>query len=330
MLYPWLSEPYQQLAEQSQQERLPHAIMLVGSSGLGKEEAALHFCQYLHCTSPKQTDPCGACETCALYTAGSYPDHLFVAPEEAGKAILIEQIRNLVEFSHHTAIHGGYRTIVISPAERMNWNAQNALLKTLEEPGAKTLLILVVEQLNQLLPTVISRCQQRNVQAPSLEVGLPWLQKQGIAEEEAKGLLLSSRFAPLQALALQDKPWFEQREKIFTDIATISRQGSRLPQLAKTLAEFDGQEFLPALYHWLSQAIKAQQGALTVEDSALMAGINAFKSVQPRRLFALQEAVVRALKLWLSGANPNKEIVYEQLLMVLLGVPLTRDIVHAY
>lgn len=330
MLYPWLTTAYQQLAQQLEQNRLPHALLLVGPNGLGKEAAALHFCQLLHCTAPNHNEPCGHCDACVLFSAGNCPDHLLITPEEAGKNILIEQIRAVVKFSHHTAIQGGYRTVVVSPAERMNWNAQNALLKTLEEPGSKTLLILVVEQLNHLLPTVISRCQQRSLQPPVWEEGLHWLQEQGITEAEAKGLLLSARGAPLQALALQEKPWFQRREQIFHDIASIQTQAARLPQVAKMLAEFDAHEFLSALYHWLAQTIKVQSGVLEIKDEALSAGINALKSLRRERIFAFQEAVVRAQTLWLSGANPNKEILYEQLLMVLLGVPLARDIVHAY
>lgn len=330
MLYPWLNDAYEQLTALTAQERLPHALLLVGPAGLGKQKMALTFSQFLHCQSPLETRPCNSCDSCALFNAGSHPDHLFVTPEEAGKAILINQIRQLVEFSHHTAKQGGYRTIVVSPAERMNWNAQNALLKTLEEPGTKTLLLLVTEQLNQLLPTVISRCQQRNIQAPSLIEGAAWLGEQKIEQAEANGLLLSARYAPLHAMALREKPWFKERETIFTEIATIQQNAIQLPRIAKKLSEFEGQELLPVLYHWVAHAIKAQQGALTTKDEALVAGIDAFAKLQPQRVFAFQEAILRALQFWLSGANPNKEILYEQLLMVLLGVPLARDIVHAY
>jgi|SRR5699024_10689305 len=330
MLYPWLNEPYKQLQQLTVQERLPHALLFVGPTGLGKQELALTFSQFLHCHSPKGTLPCDTCDACTLFNAGSHPDHLLVAPEEAGKAILIDQIRHVVEFSHHTAKQGGYRTIVVSPAERMNWNAQNALLKTLEEPGAKTLLILVAEQINQLLPTVVSRCQQRHIVAPSLTDGVAWLQEHAIDETEAKGLLLSARYAPLYAISLREKPWFKERRLLFSEIAAIQKNAIHLPKIAKKLSEYDGQEFLPALYQWVAQVIKAQQGALTTRDEALVAGIDELAQQQPQRLFAFQEAVLRALSLWLSGANPNKEILYEQLLMVLLGVPLTRDIVQAY
>lgn len=330
MLYPWLTETYQSLEHAAEQQRLPHALLLMGPQGLGKQKMALLFSQRLHCQSPSSGLPCQQCEACRLFMAGSHPDHLLVAPQEQGKAILIDQVRDIVDFSHHTANQGGYRTVVIAPADRMNWNAQNAVLKTLEEPGQKTLLILVAEQLSQLLPTVVSRCQQRILPVPDFAEGLAWLESQNVKGEEAKGLFLSARGAPLQALALQDKPWFQERGTLFNEIINIQRNAAQLPQLAKKLSEFEGQEFLPALYHWLAQGIKAQQGALVVQDEALILGINALKQLQPQRLFAFQEAVLRALKLWISSANPNKEMLYEQLLMVLLGVPLARDVVQAY
>jgi len=330
MPYPWLTDALTRFVEQEAQGRLPHGLLLLGAPGLGKEAAALEFCQWLHCQQRASISPCGQCSACQLFIAGSHPDHLFVAPEEEGKAILIDQIRALVEFSHRTATQGGYRTIVVSPAQQMNWNAQNALLKTLEEPGAKTLLLLVGERPSQFLPTVVSRCQQHNVLPPSIEDGVQWLASQHIPEEEAKGLLLAARGAPLQAMALKEKPWFEQRETLFTQIATIQQQAPQLPQIAKQLAEFHVEEFLTALYQWLALAIKSQHSAITVQDKALLAGIKAFSALRPERLFAFQDAVLRALTLWVSGANPNKEMLYEQLLMVLLGVPVARDVAQAY
>src|SRR5699024_12819227 len=82
MLYPWLNEPYKQLQQLTVQERLPHALLFVGPTGLGKQELALTFSQFLHCHSPKGTLPCDTCDACTLFNAGSHPDHLLVRSEE--------------------------------------------------------------------------------------------------------------------------------------------------------------------------------------------------------------------------------------------------------
>lgn len=327
---PWLNEPLTRLQQAKEQQRLPHAMLLTGREGIGKNVLAHELMQWLHCLHPQKSTACEHCEHCQLLSAGSFPDHALLEPEEAGKNIRVDQIRELVEFCHHTAQQGGYRTVLITPADAMNASAQNALLKTLEEPGERTFLLLLTHQINQMLPTIISRCQQIQVSTPAIEQSITWLVAAGVAEQDAKGLLMAAGGAPLKAQQLINSNWFTERGEILLSIATLPQAPPKLAALAKQLAGYDASNLLPACYEWFAAAIKWHHEIKENVDPALTSAFDALKKIPLQRLFEVQHAVIRALKLIQTGANPNLEMLYEQILMVLIGVPVTRDIVAAY
>ncbi len=136
-----------------------------------------------------------------MSAAGTHPDLHRLSPEDKSRAIKIDQVRKLVGFATRTAQYSGYRVAIVAPAEALNRNAQNALLKTLEEPGGQTLLLLVCDQPTLLLPTIRSRCQQRILPLPPQEQALEWLQ--GQVGESARSLLDAAQGAPLRALDLE-------------------------------------------------------------------------------------------------------------------------------
>lgn len=151
------SQQWQQLIRQKQQNRLPHALLFTGPAQ-NKKKIALHFAHFLLC---KETNsPCGQCHGCHLFNANSHPDFLLIEAEQAGQMIKIDQIRDLIQFVNETALQSGLRIIIIHPADAMNINAANALLKTLEEPAPHTLIILISDQSLRLPITITSRCQK--------------------------------------------------------------------------------------------------------------------------------------------------------------------------
>ena len=120
--------------------------------------------------------------------------------KKPSREISVDQIRDLSSFANLSAHCGGYRIVVIHPAEAMNSNAANSLLKTLEEPTDKLLFLLVTHKPQQLLPTILSRCLSFAVHTPTREVGVAWLAEQGVKNPEHA--LAQTGFAPLQALGL--------------------------------------------------------------------------------------------------------------------------------
>ncbi|MDP2852567.1 MAG: DNA polymerase III subunit delta', partial [Gallionella sp.] len=133
------------------------------------------------------------------------------------REISVDQIRDLATFTNLSAHQGGYRIILVHPAESMNTNSANALLKTLEEPTEKLIFILISHRPQQLLATILSRCLSLVVNTPSIEVGTSWLKAQGVKNSE--NALALSGFAPLRAL--QQSELSEEAEEINSLIAEI-------------------------------------------------------------------------------------------------------------
>jgi len=211
-LYPWQSEIWQRLS--GLRNRLPNALLLKGAEGTGKLDLALTFAQSILCVAPKSTGvACQNCSSCLWFAQESNPDFRLIQPDalsvtdestdkDVGKKlsreISVDQIRALSNFVNLSAHSGGYRVVLIHPAEAMNSNSANALLKSLEEPTEKLLFILVSNKPQQLLPTILSRCLCLSVSMPALSTSVSWLRIQGVSEPDIA--LSQAGFAPLLAL----------------------------------------------------------------------------------------------------------------------------------
>lgn len=211
-LYPWQNETWQRLL--GLRERLPNSLLLKGSDGIGKLEMALDFAKATLCTSPLPSGlACENCASCHWFSLETHPDFRLIQPDslsatedasekesgkKASREISIDQIRALSSFINLSAHGGAYRVVLIHPAESMNNNAANALLKTLEEPTDKLLFILVSHKAQLLLPTILSRSLSVAIPNPPAEVSSSWLKLQGVADPQA--VLALSGFAPLAAL----------------------------------------------------------------------------------------------------------------------------------
>lgn len=201
-------------------ERLPHALLLHGPRGAGKLELAERLAQLLLCEhADAARRPCGTCDGCRWYLAGNHPDFRRLEPEalmrdppeseegEEGPAkrakqpsliIKVEQVRALADFLYIGSHRGKRRVALVHPAEDMNPNAANALLKGLEEPPPGAVFLLVSHRPARLLPTVRSRCVAIPVPIPPAEVARKWLAEQGA--KDAERWLAYAGGAPLRAL----------------------------------------------------------------------------------------------------------------------------------
>ena len=212
-LPPWLRGIWAQLAPALAAGRLPHALLLAGPEGLGKMAFAQALGEALLCESPRPDHhACGHCRACRLLAAGSHPDLHVVAPAEEGKAIRVDAIRELIGFAALTPQFGGRRVLRLAPAELLNVNAANALLKTLEEPAPGSHLILVSSRPARLLPTVRSRCQTIRFAPPPVAEARAWLAPR-CGEADAALLLALAAGSPLRALALAGA--LERRRELF-------------------------------------------------------------------------------------------------------------------
>lgn len=211
---------------QGRRAQLPHALLLVGQKGLGKFDLARQFAASLLCESPEMNGlACGNCLACNWYEQGNHPDFRLLQPDALGEdiesedgkkkpsqQITIDQVRGLDEFLNVGTHRGGLRIVIVNPTEAMNRSTANALLKTLEEPAASTLFLLVSSEPMRLLPTIRSRCQVVPVPLPNphrsgkvlADAGIQeagrWLALAGGAPGLAIELSLSGQLAWLETL----------------------------------------------------------------------------------------------------------------------------------
>jgi DNA polymerase III subunit delta' len=223
-MHPW-NEPLLE-AFRARLERLPHALLIHGAPGVGKLALAERMAQLLLCEHAEPAKrPCGACDGCRWFLGGNHPDFRRVEPEALAKQpveaeegeegssdasparrakqpslqIKIEQVRALANFLNVRSHRGRLRVALVQPAEDMNENAANALLKGLEEPPAGAVFILVSHRPARLPATIRSRCVAIAVPLPSPDVALEWLASQNI--RDAERWLAYAGGAPLRALA---------------------------------------------------------------------------------------------------------------------------------
>lgn len=193
-LHPWQAPAWAHLQAMLAADRLPHALLIAGPGGTGEHVFAERVAQALLCAEPARA-PCGACPACRQYGAGTHPDAIRLEPPEAGKAIPVDAVRAL---SGRLALTGaGRKVALIDPADAMNANAANSLLKTLEEPPGDCVLLLVSLRPGRLPATVRSRCQRITFGLPEPEIALAWLGEQGVTD--AATWLARAAGAPLAA-----------------------------------------------------------------------------------------------------------------------------------
>ncbi len=317
-LYPWQQPLWQRLQANIQSGRLAHALLISGLPGMGKRELAEELARALLCESPQADGhACGHCRSCTLYAAGNHPDLMRVEPEEAGKAIGIDRVRQVAGFQNLSAQYGRHQLVLIHPAERMNANAANALLKTLEEPSAGTVLLLVSDRPSSLLPTIRSRCQGWPLSITPAEAE-SWLRGQLSDPEQAPALLALAGGAPLAALALHGEGVMGLRAEAFERWAGLRENpaGADPLALAADWAKSNPARLLGWLYGWCGDLlrIKRAPGAAPLHNPDLAERLQALANGLDL------EALLRTLdrtELALSRVEGqlNKQMMFEELLL---------------
>ncbi len=155
------------------EKRLPHAILIEGEKGTGKKTLAGFLSFAAVCEG--ENSPCGSCKSCRLAQDSNHPDIAVIAPEDGKKNISVAQIRSLRNEVYVKPHMARCRVFIIEQADSMNEQAQNALLKVLEEPPAEIYFILIAEESSLLLDTVISRCTRLSLIPPEASVSAEYL-----------------------------------------------------------------------------------------------------------------------------------------------------------
>lgn len=319
-LYPWQSTQWRMVHSAYQQNRLAHALLLTGLYGLGKTAFARECGRLVLCQSTELSQkPCGYCRSCHWMQAGSHPDFLQIAPEKTGQAIKIDDIRSLIETVQHSALQGGYRVIVIHSANAMNLAASNALLKVLEEPPENTLLILITQEGQSLLPTIQSRCQKIHFYKPNQTMALEWLsacEKVNDSSMDPRLLLSIANGAPLRVLEILDSEYLSLRQTVYQALWNIHTLEP--VSLAEQWKEKENQSIWHLWLSGLHDIVRLQlthgRATLINEDyrDCLM---NVQRSIPIGHTFACIERIQSVLKAYARGIHLNATLALEACLI---------------
>ena len=235
--------------------------------------------------------------------AGTHPDLSILEPADVGKGILIDSVRNLTARLGKTAQQGGWKVALISPAEAMNESSCNALLKSLEEPQSKTLLILVSHRASLVPATIRSRCQIDHLSVPDLQVARQWLIEVAGEQQAVDQSLELAGGKPLLALEYMQSDSIEQRH-MFEQLVDNIRLGDLSPMsAAQQVQKLNSDQMLDWFMHYLHRLVTGEMQ----------------NSLNPA-LFEFGDQLRKARGWVLSGSNINPQLMWEGLFMDWLKV----------
>jgi DNA polymerase-3 subunit delta' len=324
-LFPWQDALWLQHMPAAAQRH--HALLLRGPRGVGKRRFAEVIGQSLLCMAPAASAlPCGACQACGWIAQAQHPDFLLIEPridadaegegastaKKAPAQVKVDQIREAVGKLALSTHQGGRRVVLIDPAEGMNAHAANALLKTLEEPPAGTLFLLVNHQRGALQATIVSRCRALDLAIPAPAQALAWLHQQGVAEESARPALALAGGAPLLAL---EKAAPEARARLQA-LLSILQLGSSMDPIAQAerLAQYGAAEILEGMQTWSHDLTARKLGqAISYHVDCADSLARTAAGARIEDLLALQRKLLDAKRL--AGHPLNTRLVAEDLLL---------------
>lgn len=320
MIYSWQHPQWQQIQRQRQQNRLAHALLFQGPAGTGKKHFAHELARALLCKQPSSTgSACGNCDACKLVGAGTHPDLRVLMPTPPATStssnpvlsIKIDALREMYRSLSETSQFGGYRVALIEDAEKMPVQAANSLLKTLEEPGPDTLLVLVSSHPHRLPVTVRSRCQSIRFPVPETATAMEWLQGSGISE--AGTALRLAHGAPLLARDYLDSR-VEQRDLLVKALNTTPGRASI--QYAQQLAQMPREHLLRWLLDWvgdLGRLLTCGGDVQLVNEDQRRALEARARHADTVRVFGLIDQINGLLKA--EGIALNQQLLWENLLI---------------
>ncbi len=281
---PWLEPHWKFFLERLKQDRMAHAIMIEGPVGSGKNVLAVAMVAKLLC-SADLPEACGECRSCGLLKGGgAHPDRFELQPEEDSKIIKVDQIRQLIGSLNLTTSVSDRKVAYIHPADVMNNNAANALLKSLEEPAGDAVIILVSSDASRLPVTIRSRCQSIVINQPDQQQVLRWLATTNDRPvEDLQAILQAAGGSPLRALHYLDSPELDAFRSVTGGLADLLDRPASASMVAARLGELDEDD----VWRWLSmctaEAVKCVLSGQTIPWLPTSAGL------QEKTLLDLQQ-----------------------------------------
>lgn len=318
---------HQQIVEQLQRtvasDRIAGAYLFYGPEGVGKETVARYFAQLILCQqeaqpgSPPVTGKrqvCGTCLACRKVDSGNHPDLQFIRPE--GSLLKIGQIRELQKQIIYEPLEASRKIYILADTERMNPEAENCLLKTLEEPPAASVLILLTSNIQALLPTTRSRCQILQFHPmPTQALAEILVNKFSVAPDQATTLAIAADGAIGKALTQ-----LEKGDILNESVPEILKETNLLAAFKLAENFKDNPETLSELVTWYRDLLFLQQGAPS-ELIAHVHSLDELRAIVPRySRLRIQQAIqtIFDTKSLIENTNTNATLALEVMCLKLL------------
>ncbi|WEI17761.1 DNA polymerase III subunit delta' [Acinetobacter proteolyticus] len=258
VIYPWHAQTWELLTTRFPE--LGHGLLFYGKKGCAKKEFAERFVAWVLCLNKQAQQACGECSSCQWLKSDTHPNYVHITTDEDNKKqnakIKIEKIRDLLPFVQQTG--EGWRVVVIEPAEALNTASANALLKTLEEPGEKVVLILLADHYLKLPATIRSRLQHFALDRLTIQDAQTFVQQQipEISNEQISLLLSLANDMPLTAIEIEKSEWLQKRALFLNDwFKLVAEKNMPLNYSNKWSKELNFSEFITMFEYLLGDLV---------------------------------------------------------------------------
>lgn len=318
-VYPWQKTTWDTLTTRF--PNIGHGLLFYGKQGCGKHAFAKHFLAWVLCLNKQPHGACGECSSCQWLKSDTHPNYVHITTDEENKKqnakIKIEKIRDLLPFVQQTG--EGWRVILIEPAEALNLASSNALLKTLEEPGERVVLILLADHYLKLPATIRSRLQHFALDRISYEQATSYLDEHlsEPAEVQPDLLLGLSNDMPLQAIEIAKSDWFAKRQIFLNDwLKIVAQKNMPLFFSGKWQKELSFNDFIVLFEYLLGDLICVKLNQPQKNTDLDFDQLSPYYDLES--LFNIYSEVQQAKKL--VEQNVQSQLVIDQLFITLMNI----------
>ncbi|ENX45320.1 DNA polymerase III, delta' subunit [Acinetobacter sp. NIPH 542] len=318
-VYPWQKTTWDTLTTRF--PNIGHGLLFYGKEGCGKHAFAKHFLAWVLCLNKQPHGACGECSSCQWLKSDTHPNYVHITTDEENKKqnakIKIEKIRDLLPFVQQTG--EGWRVILIEPAEALNLASSNALLKTLEEPGERVVLILLADHYLKLPATIRSRLQHFALDRISYEQATSYLNEHlsEIAEVQPDLLLGLSNDMPLQAIEIAKSDWFTKRQIFLNDwLKIVAQKNMPLFFSGKWQKELSFSDFIVLFEYLLGDLICVKLNQPQKNTDLDFDQLSPYYDLES--LFNIYSELQQAKKL--VEQNVQSQLIIDQLFITLMNV----------